>query len=168
MKKILLLFTVAIISFTACSDQSSLTAPEQGTEKGWVSFSNSLSKVDAQYVEKDIDGARGGIITFRYGYLLIPRGAFEGTRTITLDINNNEAYVDFGPDMTFDKPLKFTIIYRDVDLSGIDESGVQFGYMDGSDFVPVNYSNIIVNKKAKVLGVIGAELEHFSRFGFLR
>lgn len=166
MKKMLITLTIAVLFFLGCSEKTAITNPESQS-RNWISLSNgSLSKITEDYVEKTINGDKGGIITFKLGILFVPRGAFEGTKTLTVANNNEFAVVDFGPSMQFDKPLLFTIHYTDLDLSGIDPSKVEFGFMDGNQFVPVSYQSLRVDVKRGTLTVIGAQINHFSRYGF--
>lgn len=168
MKKILIIFTIGVLFFLGCSEKTSITNPETQS-RSFISLSDgSLNKITDDYVEKSINGDKGGIITFRLGILLIPKGAFEGTKTLTISNDNKFAAVDFGPSMQFNKPLQFTIHYTDLNLSGIDPDKVDFGYMDGNKFEPAVYQSLRVDVKKGSLTVIGAEIHHFSRYGFTR
>ena len=169
MKKIIAALFVTLVLLVGCNDQSSITSPDVADSPQWIELrTNSLGKIEADYVEKEINGARGGWILFRYGYLRIPRKAFSGTEVISVSNDRELAVLDFGPEMNFDKNLRLSAIYTNLDLSGVNPSDVDFGYMGENGFEPVKYSRLVVNVNAGILAVYGAKLNHFSRYGWIR
>ena len=168
MKKFFLVVPIMMLFLIGCAENSSLTSPEvQSSQKNWLPLQGaSLQKISDDTVSKEINGAKGGVITFNLGVLHIPRGAFEGTEVITITNNNDLAVIDFGPSMQFNKDLTCSVIYKDIDLEGFEPSSIDFGFMDGDNFVPVEYDRLIVDKRRGYLAVIGAKFDHFSRYGF--
>ena len=167
MKKIFLLISLLITLIIGCTDNTLISPDIQSDHKNWLPLqNNSLQKISDEIVSKEINGARGGVITFNLGVLIIPRRAFQGTETITVANNNEFAVVDFGPSMQFDKDVSCTVIYKDINLDGFNPSDIDFGFMDGNNFVPVDYDRLIVDTKKGYLAVINAKFDHFSRYGF--
>jgi hypothetical protein len=169
MKKLIAVLFVSLVMFVGCNDQNSITSPDVADSPQWIELnSTSMAKVEAEYVEKEIKGSRGGLILFRLGYLYIPPKSFSGKEVISVANDQDLAFIDFGPSMEFDKDLYLTVIYTDLDLSGINPNTVEFGYLENGQFVASDYSRIVVNVDAGVLAVYGAKLNHFSRYGFLK
>jgi hypothetical protein len=169
MKKLIVISLLTMIFFVACNDQNSITSPDSASSPQWVELNtNSMSKIEADYVEKRINGNKGGLILFRYGYLYIPRKSFDGNEVLSVSNDRELAYLDFGPEMEFDKDLHLSVIYNNLDLTGIDPASIKFGYMNNGQFEESDYSRLVVNVNAGILAVYGAKLNHFSRYGFLR
>lgn len=168
MKRLFLIIPLILIIFVGCADNSDLTSPNfQSSERAWLPInSNSLEKFSDATVEKEIDGSKGGFIAFKRGILHIPKDAFEGSEVITVTNNNQLAVVDFGPSMKFKKDVECSIIYKNLDLTGFDPSQIEFGYMDGTNFIRTDYNRLVVNVKKGTLAVFGAKFDHFSRYGF--
>lgn len=168
MRRLLFVLPVLLAMFIGCSENSSLTSPEvQNNQKNWLPLQgDALQKFSDETVSKEINGSRGGVISFNLGVLYIPRNSFKGTEIITVSNNNEFAVIDFGPSMQFDKDLSCTVIYKDINLDGFDPSSIDFGYMDGDNFYSVEYDRLVVDTQRGYLAVIGAKFNHFSRYGF--
>ncbi len=103
--------------------------------------------------------------------LIIPPGAFEGIRRITLIDDYKTASIYCYPDMTFDKPLYMNLIFTGLNLSTLDltENNVEFGYIrtDGTVDPCIN-DGITLNPLHGAVGVVRAQINHFSRYAFTR
>ncbi|MBU1677380.1 MAG: hypothetical protein KKD86_00765 [Bacteroidetes bacterium] len=183
MKKVLVLLAAASLVFFSCAENSSVVGPEQVSNSEVVKLlSNSTGKyqnsVQSVYtVSEEIDGVVGGEIKFSFsggditGILKVPAGAYSSVEYITISIPNQEAVavVDFGPSpFSFYKALDFDITYKNAELNPGDENKLKFVYIDGENQVAVEYHKIISNTTSGLLGIKRAQLEHFSRYGFVR
>lgn len=146
-------------------------------------------------VSKVIDGSIGGVIQLSAVYkyrmfhfhkgennynsyivtvnatLIIPPGAFEGTREITLIDDYRTASIYCYPGMTFDKTLYMNLVFTGLDLSerGFTADSVRFGYLEEDGEVdPCVNAGITLDPTRGALRVIRAEIHHFSRYAFCR
>ncbi|MFA7420134.1 MAG: hypothetical protein WCZ90_10655 [Melioribacteraceae bacterium] len=105
-----------------------------------------------------------------HGTLDIPRNSFSGLKVISMSVDKGSTSVTFGPSGTsFSKSLILDLEYEGLMLNGIDLSTITFAYL-GSDgnIYPVKYKSIDADVEDGKLTVRGAEIDHFSRFGFVR
>lgn len=185
MKKLTVLFFLSALVFFGCSDQSSILDPvQESSTTNWINLtsgslaksSNSVQDVDIELVSKWIDAEKGGSIRFNYkedglkisGKLKIKKNsASQDELPITIGVAGTD--IVFGPTMDFAPAANFSITFKGVDLSGIDEENVKFVYIDtGGVTQVVDCRKIIVNKGRGMIGVVGAKITHFSRYGFTR
>ncbi len=144
-----------------------------------------LSKKDSQLlITKTIDGKKGGLLVLRgsylnsdgkpvkvFGTLVIPAHAFKGERTITMSADDEYAGVDFYPHMTFDKPLSLTLGFVGLDLSDLNLANGKVGFFyidDNGNMTPILNGGIAVNNQLGSLLVVGARIDHFSRYAFAK
>ncbi len=143
-----------------------------------------ISITPSYSVTDSIDGGLGGIIVINHGYLpnsgdsvivsavlKIPKGAFEGTKGITLTLDNHYATVYFDPHMTFNIPLNLNLTFKGLDLKGlnIDPDNIDFSYIDSDgNITHVDYNTLNVNMSAGLISMTGGKIDHFSRYGFSR
>lgn len=173
-----------IISFTfvalgliliGCSDQSSLVGPAQqiSQQQGRTLIDLPVSSLDKSIkASEKIDGAEGGTIEFEgtlsngkikiEGSLVIPAGAFTGTRKISIKTDKTTASFKFGPSGTFDIPLLFSATISGLDLDG---NNVDFVYV-GQNGELINIVSEASGINDGVLYVVNAQLNHFSRYGW--
>ena len=179
MKKVLVLLFPIVLIIAGCS-QSDLgpTSPVQEVQKSGIQLppSNSIHIENQFSVSEEIDGSKGGMIKLNESYssqsgevkikakLKIPKDAFSGTEMISYDINE-DASIDFHPEMNFDKDCLYDIKFTGLDLSGIDPNEIDFLYQtpDGSVH-PVQYSHLTVDVEKGILEVKDAVITHFSRY----
>ena len=133
-------------------------------------------------VTKLINGLLGGKITLDKVYiskegklvtilvdLVIPPLAFLGQKDITLTIEDSVAVMNCGPSMNFRRPLVLIQTFTGLDLMNYNTNKIDFVYIhnDGT-FSPVPRVGIIVNKQLGLVSVIGAKINHFSKYGWVR
>jgi len=133
-------------------------------------------------VSKLINGLLGGAIVLDRTYisdkgqlvtmlvnLVIPPLSFLGQDTITVTIDNDFAAVHCEPGMTFLHPLLMLQTFTGLNLSKYNTEDIDFVYInDEGGIEDVENSLIIVNKPLGLVTVIGAQLHHFSRYGWVR
>ena len=143
-----------------------------------------LSKDFQLSVTKKVNGNIGSSIVIKgnylnaegklikvYGALRIPSGAFDGEREITMTIDNQYAAVEFYPHMTFDKPLNLNLMFAGLDLSTLNlpNGSVGFYYVDDKgNLTPIANQGVLVNNFLGSLMVVGARIDHFSRYAFAK
>ena len=99
--------------------------------------------------------------------LTIPKGAFSGTEVISFAVNTDNTSIEFSPNITnFNLDLSLDLIFSGVNISGYDDTNLFFSYLDGKSIVPAKYTYIKVNKGYGLLKVLGAQISHFSRYGW--
>jgi hypothetical protein len=142
-------------------------------------------------VRKEIDGEDGGNVTlFKYyitesGYpfyiyatLDIPENAFQGTKIITMTLDEEFATIHFSPETQtyWDKPFILNQYFQGMDFVGLFGKNINIAF-DDLDFVYQNSNGQveIVKKDAfefnshwGLIKVLGAKLTHFSRYGWIR
>lgn len=171
-----------------CSENQ-LLVPEEPTksvnsyEMLKLPVSKSSPKVSSSLsISKSINGLKGGEIEFEFqlsgteeveikGKLLIPAGAFSSTETIEIIFDNEYALVDFYPSpFQFSLPLELTLIYDGVDIEGISADELDFYYVnDYMNFVElINHDEKVLNESENLIKIVNAELNHFSRYGWLK
>ncbi len=176
MKRLILFSFVALGLFLAgCSDQSSLVGPTQqiSQQQGRTLIGLPISSLNKSIkASEKIDGAVGGTIEFEgtisdgqikvEGKLVIPAGAFTGTRNISIKSDKATASFKFGPSGTFDKPLLFSAKISGLNLNGNNAGFVYVEQNGGLTNIASDGSGI----DNGTLYVINAELGHFSRYGW--
>ena len=131
-------------------------------------------------LSKFIDGINGGNLEIENNFiiedytinirarLIIPSGAFIGTIEISMEIDNTIGTISFYPHMIFNEPVELDLQYTGIDVSGIDPRSMDFifQYYNGSR-EQTSYKKIKVNRVAKEIHLEKAQLNHFSRYGFV-
>jgi len=184
MKRFFLLLVLFSVGFWGCSESTNPIDPVKNeTHKSFLKVSpNASMSLMKTEVSQDIDGARGGIVFIRLdsendngesqygarGWLYFPRGSFEGTQTIGVAIAEDMAALDFSPSgLQFDKPARLTVKFSGVEIGADDD--IDFMYIDeNGNLAPVEYRRLIVNRWLGWVIVVGAKLDHFSRYGFTK
>jgi hypothetical protein len=185
MKK--LLFAAALVSLFmfGCSQDIGVNQPVQSKSTHEIiklpAFS-SLSSEAVVSVSESIDGSVGGAVYLNQtvpggpfgqvvfnGELDVPQGAYTGTQNIAITFDDETTAATYTPSpFYFDQPVTLTLELKGLDLTGVDPSTVQFVYIDPAGQIDhVQYSDIQVDIATGTLKVIGAELHHFSRYGFI-
>jgi len=185
MKNIIALLLLTGVLLTGCLPDSSITGPEDTQKQlSWVETQqiSSLSVEQNFFAFNIINGANGGEVLMNENYsspqgsvsiyakLTIPENSFFGVKFIRYVLNDRSASVTFGPHMTFLQDLRFDMRIEGLDLSQInDHSAITFAYLDGgNNIVPCEYESITVDVVNGAIEVIGAKVDHFSRYGFAK
>ncbi|MFZ1281356.1 MAG: hypothetical protein WAR59_10995 [Ignavibacteriaceae bacterium] len=129
---------------------------------------------------KYINGTYGGTFTESFEFqstngivsivsqLVFPANSFSGGKTITQTFDTETASLEFGPAMLFNVPVRYTLTVSGLDLTGINPETLNFVYVaqDGS-ITGVVHEGITMNVATGTLKVTNAQLNHFSRYGFV-
>ncbi len=182
-----ILLLSAGLFLVGCSNDSSLIGPSgtditnqsvQTQEDSFIPLPfTSLDKSKKE--KKEINGEKGGKIEIegelRNGVefeakLVIPEGAFKGTKKITIKFDKKRAAFDFRPNnTTFDKPLLFSAKIEGLNLKKYKSDDIQFGYLDKhGNLIPVVYEKMEIDVEDGTLKVKNAQLTHFSRYGWAK
>lgn len=192
MKKFLFSAVIFSLFIFGCSQDVGINEPAQQKQQVQVvSAQKSLIKLTADSgllteaqlsIGGLIDGRRGGFITgskrlrgrrmrdnVMTASLYIPHGAFKGRKYINVLFDNQDASIQFTPSpMEFDKPLTLNFSIVGLDYSEINIDAVDFVYINNQgEFEKVQYESIEKDEDNGTLTVIGAKLNHFSRYGFV-
>ncbi|MFA4907786.1 MAG: hypothetical protein WC602_05940, partial [archaeon] len=178
---------LGIVFFSGCS-KDSLTAPEAAVtpavEKGvpsesiqWVQWKqdavNELAKrpawgYDRERIKRDFGGVVGGFMTFN-NMVEIPAYAFEEHfRDITVSVvrddedENVGAAVDFLPNQKFDKDVRVTLSYANLDFDGNPEDLCVY-WLDEESNTWIEVANPEVNQEMQTISVY---VNHFTRYGW--
>jgi hypothetical protein len=175
MKKLIATFTVLIFIAFGCTDQTTITSPGNGTS---INENGTLQKPVT--VSKEINGDAGGLIVLGnleeaknghsvYSAVYFPAGAFIGIKTITISLDPNKLTGTFNPGMVFNKPVLFSALFTGLNLNGPDGSNFDFVYVapNGQQTIIPN-SFLYIDKEKGVLGILSAQLPHFSRYAFVK
>lgn len=176
MKKIKTILTMVLLFVAVgCNEQTNITSPDNNP-----SVSENLTLNKAVTVSKEINGAIGGFITLGsfedakngqcvYSCMYFPAGSFSGTKTITITLDPKKLTGTFNPGMVFNKPVLFSALFTGVNLNGSNGSTFNFVYLapNGQQTIIPN-SYLYVDPVKGVLGILGAQLPHFSRYAFIK
>jgi hypothetical protein len=100
--------------------------------------------------------------------LTIPEGAFRGILNFDIIFDFENYSVELYPSpFTFEKPVLLDLTFFGIDFSNIDTEALAFNYLDGEK-ENLDYSKIDINKYMGLLRIQGAQLNHFSRYGWTR
>lgn len=129
---------------------------------------------------KDIDGSNGGTFTEQFEFqsqngnvsitsqLVFPAGAYSGIKTISQTFNTETASLEFGSSMLFNIPVKYSLTVSGLDLTGINPATLDFVYVSPNGSITgVIYDSITMDSASGSLTVTNAQLNHFSRYGFV-
>jgi len=87
----------------------------------------------------------------------------------TLTVDDDYCSVNFTPHILFDQTATLNLIFTGIDLTGLNPDNIKFIYeadVSGEWYEPEN-SGIIFVQETGALGVQGAVIPHFSRYGFV-
>lgn len=193
MKIIVFLLSVLLILSLGCKESINSSNPVQNNNNTDNSAAKELIPIppdsagteDSLYsVTKTVDGSKGGdeVLNFTYhslpgniinihAELKIPKGAFADTMDITIAVDDEYAAVFFDPHKSFNIPLMLNLTFTGLDLNAlnIDPQNFDFGFVDDNDnFEHIPSQTVNLNTNAGLISVTGAQLNHFSRYGFIR
>jgi hypothetical protein len=194
MKKLLTLVLLIGTLFVGCQDEESLVEPEtdNGISNSLNKFSYLDSKSNFNFTDSDFKtlgnilsdynivlGYTGGNVSFNYdgpngfhaeGELIIPEDAYFGFKKFSIEFDPDNYTAHFYPSpTTFNKPLILNMKFSGLDLSEINKKEIKFYYMgENGELEKVKCEKLVVRKKKGILKIVGAELHHFSRYGWTR
>lgn len=185
MNKTMKLLIIPVLFLFGCEQGIDVSNPLPETSHEYklikVPLPEDLRVEDLFTESKDINGDTGGWFVEDFGYsggpfgyvnfhsvLHFYSGAFSGTETITQTFNTVTAAITFGPSMQFNVPVDYTLTITGLDLTGVDSEYLSFVYIDASgNLYPVEYEYVDMDASTGMLKVKNAELNHFSRYGFV-
>ena len=180
--------TFISLVFVGCSQfENNITEPEIKTLSENIDTVNNIHEdsLTSVFASKEIDGAIGGQITIQqdvvdstgrviniYVDLIVPIGAYQGIKTISMRVNWKTASINFYPSMQFDSSLTFHCMFTGLPLAQMGfQNGdtVKFVYIDklGNTY-PILNKEVSMNYNFGRLRVNNAKIQHFSRYGFIR
>jgi hypothetical protein len=187
MKKLLILSLFSALIFFGCNQESEILTPVEESHTPEYTLiplptpSGGLSIETIYTFSKDISGEQGGIFYNGFSYeggpfgtvtvnsrLNFPANSFSGYEEITKTYNTDYATMEYGPSMPFNVPVLCGLRFYGLDLSGVNPETVKFVYIktDGT-IEEVEYESLSINVTSGYLYVKNAELNHFSRYGFV-
>ena len=185
MKNLLTLGLFSLLVFFGCNQESDITSPEdtgsyQQYELIKLPLPSSGAHIESQTQTKVINGEEGGSFYAEFGYqsstgmvyqisyLEFEKEAFSGTKTISKTFSTTGAAMVFGPPMQFEADVRYTYKVSGLNLTGVNPKTLDFVYIDASgNIYPVQYNSIAMDLNSGTLAVYGANLPHFSRYGFV-
>jgi hypothetical protein len=180
--------TIAILLLivVGCTNQTNVTAPENSSsqELKLISLptpSGGLGVETLMTQVKGINGNTGGKFDIKFDYQGGPfglvkidskleffAGAFVGTVDISQTHNTDFASMTFGPSMQFSARVVHSLKIEGVDLTGVNPNTLDFVYInENGNMSSVEYEEIKMDASSGKLEVKNAELNHFSRYGFV-
>ena len=185
MKKIFYLLLAAGLFFFGCSDVgTNVVNQPSSSNKTIVKIPAKAghSSILGLSVSKIIDGNKGGILILNskfdaedggqvsvFATLKIPKNAFDGTTNISMAADQEYAGLIFGPHMVFDKPLSLNLTFTGLNFKELGIKNAQVGFYnidDNGDLIPVPNNGVFINYFTGTIRVIGAQIDHFSRYAF--
>jgi hypothetical protein len=181
MKKVFTALIFSALVFFGCNQEPDITSPVGDNtiqEPNWLITlpPNGLGIETVYSASELIDGSKGGDVQLRGTFdgikidsrLHIHSDSFSGFLTISTHIDNVHCLTTFSPSFVFNTPLEYTLMFQELDLTGVNPDDVKFVYQaadgsihecesDGVD-VDLNKGKLKVNK---------AKIPHFSRYGFV-
>ena len=194
MKNILTILLVAIILLWGCDTSSdlSINSSEDNFSKSSISLNpygliplpnKSPLWADSIFtMSQVIDGSVGGRMIMGKYYiaedgdsliikvdLRIPEGAFQGTETITMTVDNEYAAIHFSPKMVFAETLKLFQSFEGLHLENYPAGTLDFVFIsDGGSIELIKKNGVQVVVPQGIVRVQNAKLLHFSRYGWVR
>lgn len=187
MKKLLTFLIFSALIFFGCNQESEITSPINNSSAAQLKLiplpspSGGLTVEDEYTVFKDINGKAGGSFWASYSYnggpsgtvymnsgLNFPANSFSGVKNISQTFSSTGAAMVFGPPMQFNTTVYYSLKIGGLDLSGVNPQTLDFVYIDANgNMYPCEYSSIAIDIESGVLAVYNAEINHFSRYGFV-
>ena len=185
MKKIFYLLLTAGLFFFGCSDVGTNVVNQP------ASSNKTIVKIPAKSghalvtdlsVSKNIDGSKGGIIILKTGFdaedgnqvgvfatLKIPKNAFSGNTDISMAADQDYAGLIFAPHMVFNKSLNLNLTFTGLNFQELGIKNDKVGFYnidDNGNLTPVPNNGVFINYATGTIKVVGAQIDHFSRYAF--
>ena len=128
-----------------------------------------------------IDGKKGGKLLVEHKWktdgkksvvranLNIPKGAFKGELKFDMIFDLYNYTLELYPSpYSFDKPVVLDLRFINIEVDDdVEDGDFVFNYLDGP-FEDIKYHSVGVDEDSGTMIVKGAELHHFSRYGWTR
>jgi hypothetical protein len=133
-------------------------------------------------MSKEIDGSVGGRMIMEKYYiaddgdsiiiytdLRIPESAFQGTKIITMTVDDEYAAIHFYPEMVFADTLKLFQSFEGLHLENYSTGTLDFVFIsDAGTIELIKRNGLQVVKPQGIVRVQNAKLLHFSKYGWIR
>ena len=189
MKKLKLFALVLMLPFLfACQEESSLVGPEKvsasSSEPNWISLPSSdasqLKKVFS--VTELITVQSGGVIRLDEAYeggpfgnvslsaeIKFAPGTINEDTYFTMAFDDEAGVITFSPSCTFNNEAPLTISLKGINLNDVDTDEIGFVYYDANgEYVEVDSKRLWAKTIDGSLGILQAQIPHFSRYGFTK
>ena len=184
MKQLTIFLFASLLLILGCEQVTEVNPPpERILNKQLVTLPTPVGSIveDDLTVTKDINGENGGWFSEEFVYegglngnvdinsiLHFHLNSFSDTQTITQTFNTETAAITFGPSMQFNVPVDYTLIITGLDLTNVNPNTLDFVYIDANgNMYAVQKEYVIMDVSTGMLKVKNAELDHFSRYGFV-
>lgn len=160
---------LSMVLFVGCSENPMGVAPDQSEPQLLQRSTLAVEAIQRStvplYTERVVSAAEGGVMTLFDVVLEIPAGAVPNDTLFSIAIPDiNVFYNEFGTNgLVFDVPVKVTMSYRDADLTGIDESTIRIGWLNGS----TGLFQDVVCTLDRVNKTVSGEVMHFSAYALI-
>lgn len=194
MKTILTGLFITLILLIGCDNLSDLSVNDTSRDSKTESFKvggfemillpkKSPLWMDSVFtVTKQINGSSGGRITMDKYYisidgdsiiieadLKIPKGAFQGTKEITLTVDDEYAAIHFYPEMVFKKSLNLFQAFEGLQLENIPLPFIDFVFIkDNGSIERIKKNGLQIIIPQGIVRVQNAKIDHFSRYVWIR
>ena len=186
MKYLMSLAILSALLIVSCTDTS--IAPIESDNQSYQLIKlppkAGLSVENIYTVTKTISGEDGGTIKIKESYvaedghtvkidvkLEIEEDSFSGYEDITMTVDDDFAAVKFTPHMVFNEPAELDVRFEGINLKELELISGDYNFIYISDAIGVEvieYDEITVNESNGEIRVEEAELNHFSRYVFVR
>jgi hypothetical protein len=188
MKKLIALIIFSFLLPLGCNEESDVSSSIQEGNRPYQLIKlppkAGLSVETTFSTTETIDGADGGDLKIKESYvatngetvkidakLKIKKNSFNGIVDITMTIDDQYAAVSFTPQMVFSDPAELNLKFEGIDLDSLNvvTGDYDFVYIDDYGNIElVAYNAIHVNESKTKIWVNKADINHFSRYGWIR
>jgi hypothetical protein len=184
MKQLTIFLFASLLLILGCEQVTEVDPPQERVlNKQLVILPTPIGSIveDDLTVYKDINGENGGWFGEDFTYeggqngdvsihsvLHFYPNSFTNTQTISQTFNTETAAITFGPSMQFNVPVEYTLVITGLDLTNVNPETLDFVYIDANgNMFAVQKDYVIMDQSTGMLKVKNAELDHFSRYGFV-
>jgi hypothetical protein len=149
-------------------DWISLPEMVENTSNGDISASKFIRADKREFItlSRKYEGGKLGSVSIAC-VVVIPVGALEDDMTLTLTMNEEKGYITIQPDLEFKVPVKFTMIYKGLDLQNFNIESLEFiNFDDSYGEKVITSSRMKINEDSGTIGVYEAEIRGGLKFGF--
>jgi len=188
MEKYLTIIIFSFLLLFGCNEESNVSSPIHEANRSYQLIKlpprAGLSVETTFSITETIDGEDGGELKIKEHYvatngetvkidakLKIKKNSFEGIVDITMTVDDEYAAVSFTPEMVFSEPAELDLKFEGIDLQKLNiiTGEYEFVYISDSwDIEYVTYNNMHVDESKGKIWVNKADINHFSRYGWIR